>query len=968
MLSTPPSHEVPSTATLFHDAEARLDVHLAACAENARHIALDDEQRQGWLRLLATSRFVDRALSRHPWLLGDPLWVPLDHAAMKADLAQRIARVSDDAGLYCTLREFRHACQLRLLWQQVNQHASAWQVAAGASWLAETVLEQTLGWLEQALSERWGRPQAVDGQVPRLVVLGMGKLGASELNLSSDIDLIMAYSESGDTTGGKRSLSHQEYFTRLGQALIRALDAVTEDGQVFRVDMRLRPFGDGGPLVGSFASLERYYQQHGREWERYALIKARPVAGDIAAGYELLATLRPFIYRRYIDFGVIDALRDMKQRIQREVRRQGREQDIKLGEGGIREVEFIVQAGQLIHGGRHVRLQTPSLRQAMTALVDERLLPAEQVSTLQDDYAWLRTLEHALQAVDDAQTQRLPDDDATRLRVAVMLNAPNWAAVMQSLAQVRQRVHAAFMALITSPDEVEPESDDGSNDSPWQALWEGLLDQPEAEALLQAAGYESPTQAWHYIRTLADGRAVGQMQAIGRERLDRLMPSLLEEVVSIQGHDALARYTQALPHDKVLPRVLALVEAVLRRTAYLALLWENPKARHQLILLCAASPWTAERLARYPVLLDELLDPSLLDTGVTPADLDAELDQTLNRLPLEDEEAQLEALRQFRHAQMLRIAASDLFGLRSLMQVSDALTAVAEVLLRRVLVMARRTLAARHGEPLREDGEPAGFIIVGYGKLGSIELGYDSDLDLVFLHDADPQGTTIGGHRALDNAVFMTRLGQRIIHLLTAMTPSGVLYDVDMRLRPSGNSGLLVSSLTAFEDYQQRQAWLWEQQALVRARAVAGTPTLCERFTQLRHALLSQPRDPELVRQEIVAMREKMLAHHETHGSVKRMKGGLIDIEFMAQYAVLAYGARYPSLVEWTDNVRLLETMATCGILTSEEAQVLHRILIDYRQSVHATALLMDKDVQAQLPALDEHRATVRHIWQRLLE
>ena len=969
MLSTSPYSHSSSTAALFHSAEERLAdhlVHRTCCNGGGEWREWTAAQRQGWLTLLATSRYVDRALSRDPALLNEPLWLPLDTTQKAAALAQRIAQVSDEAALYRVLRQFRNACQLNLLWQQINQQASAWQIAAGASWIAETVLTLTLPWLERALSERWGYPQPNNGRVPRLVVLGMGKLGAGELNLSSDIDLIMAYSEGGETAGGRRSLSHQEYFTRLGQALIRALDTVTEEGQVCRVDMRLRPFGDSGPLVGSFASLERYYPQHGREWERYALIKARPVAGDIKAGYELLAMLRPFMYRRYIDFGVIDALRDMKQRIQREVRRQGREQNIKLGEGGIREVEFIVQSGQLIHGGRHAELQTPSLRQAMQALEAEQLLPSAQVRGLEEDYVWLRTLEHALQAVDDAQTHQLPDDSATQQRVAIMVKAPCWEAITGTLAQVRQRVHAAFLALIT-PLEDEANKDTAlREDSPWQALWEGLLTQAEAEALLSESGFAAATQAWHSIRTLAAGRTVQHMQAIGRERLDRLMPLLIEEVVSLYREKPLGRYALGGPIDRVLPRVLALVEAVLRRTAYLALLWENPAARHQLVLLCAASPWTAERLARYPVLLDELLDPSLLDTGVTAADLDAELDQTLNRLPLEDEEAQLEALRQFRHAQMLRIAVSDLFGLRSLMQVSDALTAVAEVLLQRVVAMARRTLVARHGEPLRSDGAPAGFIVVGYGKLGSIELGYDSDLDVVFLHDADAQGTTVGGRRPLDNAVFMTRLGQRIIHLLTAMTPSGTLYDVDVRLRPSGNAGLLVSSLTAFEDYQQRQAWLWEQQALVRARAVAGTPALCQQFTAVRSALLGRPRDRDTVQHDIVAMREKMLAHHETRHSVKRMQGGLIDIEFMTQYAVLAYGARIPELLTWTDNVRLLAAMARCQVLSSDDAETLRRILLIYRQRVHAMALMMASSEQDAVSQCDEQRQQVCRIWARV--
>lgn len=922
------------------------------------------EQRQDWAHVLACSPFVARVLHSDPGvvaLVSPPLFWSADQ--LREALSAQLTAVDDEEMLQQTLRRFRHAHMVRIIWLDTLTPATAWEVSAQVSFLAEVVLDEALHWLSTYRAARWGYPAPDEqGDVPGLVVLGMGKLGAGELNLSSDIDLIFAYASEGETRGGKRRLSHQEYFTKLGQALIAALDRTTEDGVAFRVDMRLRPFGESGPLVGSFSVLERYYQRQGREWERYAMLKARPVAGDIPAGYALLTALKPFVYRRYIDFGVIDALRDIKLRIQREVRRQGAEEDIKLGRGGIREVEFVVQALQLVHGGRDTRLQTTSLHEALLSIRQAQYLKAEVVDTLMADYAWLRDLEHALQAQDDVQTQRLPDDSVAWARLALAMNLPDKAAVCAHLDQVRTRVRAYFDDMIAL-DEAAAETTVSL--SPWDELWLNGLPASASVACFKAAGFAAPEETQARLRAFQTGSAIQHMQAIGVERLDALMPLLLHDLAGLQREGTLSRYASAITLDTVLARVLMLLEAVARRTAYLMLLKENPPAREQLLRLCAVSPWVAERLARYPMLLDELLDPAALYAPMDREMLVDELNQTLARLPIEDEEAQLNALCQFKLSQVLRIAVSDLFGYRPLMAVSDALTCVAEVILSRVVTLAWQTLSQRYGLPQAKQGaKDAGFIVVGYGKLGSVELGYGSDLDLVFVHDAAPQGMT-NGPRQIDNAVFLTRLGQRIIHLLTAATPNGTLYDVDVRLRPSGSSGLLVTSLDAFVEYQQRHAWLWEQQALVKARPVAGTWTLQNQFERVRTALLSQPRDPQHVKRDVMQMRQRMLAHHKDDHNIKQVSGGLIDIEFIVQCAVLAYSHEHPALLRYTDNVRLIEAMHGAGIISDTDAALLRSTLLRYRQAVHAAALMLEP---VSLPADSATaRDAIKRLWHALM-
>ncbi|MGJ8516552.1 bifunctional [glutamate--ammonia ligase]-adenylyl-L-tyrosine phosphorylase/[glutamate--ammonia-ligase] adenylyltransferase [Carnimonas bestiolae] len=959
------------------------------------------------LHVTTVSRFVLESLQRDPALLErlaehDELRRPPSREQMHMRLHEALSACNSEEALATTLRTLRREWMVGIIWRDLcrDQCASsegsvksAWDTAAAVSQLAEVMVQGALGWLEEFLAPRWGRAWYKDGGAMSLIVLGMGKLGAGELNLSSDIDLIFAYTHDGDTQGGKRSLAHLDYFTRMGQKLIRALDSATVDGFVFRVDMRLRPLGEGSPLVASFAALDRYYLEQGREWERFALVKARPIAGDIEAGEALLERLAPFIYRRYIDYGAIQSLRDTKAMINREVRRRGLHDNIKLGAGGIREAEFVVQVFQLVRGGRDTELQTASLRRAMATLSALALLPSKQLTALEADYLLLRDVEHVLQAMDDRQTQDLPDNDADRERLALALGRAGWPQLEAELDALRQRIHSVFDAIISSDDEPQADDANGPDVPEWHALWQGDLDDEEACATLSQYGFVEPARSLSLLRGLANSHAARAMQRIGQQRLDALMPLLLASIVSEyrQTIDAdsppaehapssarLRVHYRDQPPDVVLARILPLIEAVLRRTAYLSLLRESDGARTQLIRLCAASPWVAEELARYPHLLDELLTPATLYTPPDRESLTTSLDMALLRIAEDDEEAQLEALRMFKHAQVLSVAASDLAGLRPLMQVSDALTLIAEVIVERVVQIAWRRMVGRYGQPqaalAQSDapGDAPGMAVIGYGKLGGIELGYGSDLDLVFIHNGTAGGVT-DGPRQLDNNVFFTRLGQRIIHMLTVVTPSGVLYEVDMRLRPSGNSGLLVSSLSAFGDYQRQHAWTWEHQALVRARAIAGHSQLQRDFEQLRRDILQQPRDRSVLRQEVVSMRHKMRQHlssSKTHADgfdLKQDAGGMVDIEFIDQYAVLAFASEHPALCEWSDNVRILETLSECGCWPSDAIEALHDAYLRYRDANHLNALAK-RGARVAATAFAKDRERVTACWQHWME
>ncbi|WP_461480596.1 bifunctional [glutamate--ammonia ligase]-adenylyl-L-tyrosine phosphorylase/[glutamate--ammonia-ligase] adenylyltransferase [Porticoccus sp.] len=885
-------------------------------------------------------------------------YAPGRHAEL---LAQQLSAAGDDEQFLRLLRHFRNREMVRIVWRDLTRAADLEQTTGDMTALAEAVLQGALDFLYPRACEDWGTPFDAAGNPQQLVILGMGKLGAWELNVSSDIDLIFAYPEAGETRGGKRSLSNQEFFIRLGQRLIKALDARTADGFVFRVDMRLRPYGQSGALVLNFDAMEEYYQTQGRDWERYAMIKARVVAGDQRAGAQLMALLRPFTYRKYIDFSAFESLRSMKAMINREVQRKGLSGDVKRGAGGIREVEFIAQAFQIIRGGRDNRFQTPPLKEVLPLLAEEGLLPTEQVRQLYEGYTFLRNVEHVLQGWQDKQTQLLPADDAGQQRVAALMDFADWTSFLDCLDRYRHAIHNLFENVVAAEHRVTDASPETAAYQSACGLWLSADPEGQMPEALAALGYDQPAEAVGLIVGLRDSRAVLAMASDTRGRLDRLMPQLIQSCGEVPN---------AL---ETLGRILKLVEAVARRSAYLVLLRENPAALKTMIQLFSDSSWVADQLVRFPALLDELLDSRTLLSLPDRATLSDELRQQLLRIPGEDLEAQMEVLRYFQRSHGLRIAACELEEILPLMKVSDYLTWLAEAILGHVLEMAWQQLAERHGQPKTADGKTAGFLIVGYGKLGGLELGHGSDLDLVFLHNADPAKPT-DGDKPVDSASFFARLGQRIIHILTARLPSGDLYEVDMRLRPSGNSGMLVSSLAAFEKYQMGEAWIWEHQALVRARPIAGSDVLAEQFAAIRERVLCRERHRNELQAAVIEMREKMKKHLGSGMAgagaqlfnLKQDAGGIVDIEFMVQFAVLAWSHEIPGLTRWSDNIRILESLEESGVMTTDDAQCLISAYKKYRSAGHRLQLQQAPGVVDGTEFAVE-RQQVKAVWQRLL-
>ena len=913
------------------------------------------------LRVWAGSDFVAQTCARAPELLADLL----DSGDLLSDYppkelahkAQRVcARAADETTLGVALRRLRRREMLRIAWRDLAGWADLHETCADLSALACACLDAALARLDAWQRKESGTPRGVNGKPQALVVLGMGKLGAAELNFSSDIDLIFAYPEEGQTR--PNGMTNEEYFIRLGQRLIHAISATTADGQVFRVDMRLRPYGDSGPLAMGFQAMEEYYQHQGRDWERYALIKASPVAGDRSAGAALLETLRPFIYRRYLDYGTFAALRDMKAMISRELERKGLADNIKLGPGGIREVEFIGQAFQLIRGGREPDLQERGILTVLARLAARDHLPEYVSRGLREAYIFLRRLENRVQAYQDTQTHELPTDPLIQARLAIAMGFADWTALRRALDKHRHWVQGHFEQVFAAPQAAGtalPNSD-------LDAVWRGVLTGGAATAVLATAGMDDTEEALRLLTRLREGFGYRALSAKGRERMDHLLPMLIAAV------GAVAQPTATLQ------RVIGLLEAVAGRSAYLALLVENPMALSQLVQLCAASPWIARQLTRHPILLDELLDPRSLYAPLDKIALAQELLTLMQPVPAADLERQMEALRWFKQANVLRVAAADIAAAMPLMVVSDHLTEIAETVLHEVLGLAWEHLAARHGRPqyrVDDSVHEAGFIIVAYGKLGGIELGYGSDLDLVFLHDGVGTAQRSVGPKRVDNGVFFARLGQRIIHMLNTHTPSGVLYEVDMRLRPSGDSGLLVSSLEAFADYQRNAAWTWEHQALVRARVVAGDPALAARFAAVRNEVLGRGRGADELRVAVRDMRERMRVELAVRAAdqfdLKQGRGGIADIEFMVQYGVLAWSAQHPQLLVYTDNVRLLEGFTRAGLMAATDSRLLADAYRAYRARLHRLAL-QEESAVTDARQFQEYRDGVAEVWTRLME
>lgn len=876
-----------------------------------------------------------------------------DDDSYSSRLSTIVADAVDETSLHQKLRYFRQREMVRIIWRDLASWADLAETVRDLSALADACIEQSLVLLHQWQCMDLGTPYDAEGNEQILIVLGMGKLGAGELNLSSDIDLIFTYPEKGETSGGLKSLSNEEFFTRLGQKLIQSLDNTTVDGFVFRVDMRLRPFGDSGALTASFASMEEYYQTQGREWERYAMIKARAITGTATGKKMIMELLSPFVYRRYLDYGVFDSLREMKSMIAAQLHRKGMEDNIKLGSGGIREIEFIGQVFQLIYGGRDKALQQRPILTILDLLVQRGILMKQAVEELKASYDFLRRTEHRIQAWADQQTHLLPKDEDAQLRLASLMGFDDWDGFDTALMEHRQRVQGHFEQILTTP-----KADKSSGDYTLSLL---DAENEEKEQYLQTLAYADPAASLEQLNGLLASHNCKNLAETERLRLEKLLPLLLQEVSHVD------------EPNSCLSRIMLILDAIMRRSAYMSLLIENPMALSQLIRLCAASAWISNQLAKYPALLDELLDTRRLYAVPNRYQQKLALEKNIESVDDTDLEQQMYLLREFKQISSLHIAATDITDILPVTHVGDRLTELAEIELDKVLQLAWQHLVARHGYPpcaQSDDLSQCGFTVLAYGKLGGLELGYGSDLDLVFIvDDAINKGET-DGEKPINTLMFYTRLAQRMIHLMNTVTAGGILYEVDMRLRPNGSSGLLVTAVSAFYDYQYNHAWTWEHQALVRARCVSGDENLAQQITAIRRQILMKQRDQHKLVAEVSEMRAKMRDNLDKSNKqlfdLKQGRGGIADIEFIVQYAVLSWSVVEDKLLKYTDNIRIMEVLTAAGKLSQDDSDHLAEGYRFYRRLANH-CVLQEKPAIMSVIEAEDYPDFVQTIWQRWL-
>lgn len=909
-----------------------------------------DEQLAGALpRVAACSDFFVAVLERHAddltARLVDPEPLEPDRLAERFDLSG----CASEAEAMTVLRKVRQVEMARIAWRDLTGSADVEQSLADLSLLADCAIRASVAFATSVLEPRYGSAVLPDGACAPLLVLAMGKLGGCELNFSSDIDLVLLYPDGARMQSAEVDV--EEYFRRLAQLAMRLLDERTQDGFAFRVDTRLRPFGSSGPLVVSISALEAYLVRHGRDWERYAYIKARLVTGQEFEAELFGEVLRPFVYRRYLDYGVFDALRQMKALISKEVARRDMADNVKLGPGGIREIEFIVQAEQIVRGGRDRRLQERSLLGVLPLLADTGQLDAAAASELRDAYRFLRRLENTLQAIGDQQTHKLPVSELDQARAAYALGAEDWDALVAQLAERRRAVEARFVETASGE---QGSGTAGEATLSWDTAWET----GEFDEVLKEYDLEDRAAVADMLADLSTGASYARMDEPSRQRLAAVV-SRIPAMLAV-----------APAPVETLKRVLPVLQAVARRSAYLALLNERPAALERLLAVARQSEFLVRQVVEHPMLLDELLDARIFEVPPSRAELAQMLEQAMRGASRDDIEARLDHLRHFQRAAVFRIAVADRIGNLPLMKVSDRLTDTAELVLGFALETARRELVQRHGQPMcgsADDRREAGFIVVAYGKLGGLELGYGSDLDVVFLHDSSGAEQETDGSNSVDNARFFVRLGQRLIHYLTIQTGSGKLYEIDTRLRPSGASGLLVSSMDAFHRYQREKAWVWEHQALLRSRSVAGPQRVRDAFEAERREILMHHVDRTKLKSEVERMRTRMRAELSGSGAgefdLKQDPGGLADIEFLVDYWVLANAEFYPELVEFPDNIRQLEALERAGLVSADRCRRLIDIYIRIRERLHELAL-GDRGRVVSEEELAAEREWVTSLWE----
>ena len=885
-----------------------------------------------WQPALDHSRYLTTLLNARPELIPElaATWErPLDEALLMAPLRQPL---TDDEAVRSTLRRLRHRTMAHLVLRDLCGLAPLEEIVECMTLLADVTTNFALDHYHRQLVETYGEPLDSQGRPLRLMVIGMGKLGGRELNVSSDVDYIFIYPEEGDTAGARKCIENFDFFNRLGKKVIQALGDITADGQVFRVDMRLRPNGDSGPLVCSIDALENYFITQGREWERYAWIKARTMnAGDNLQADWVVAMqkiARPFVFRKYLDFGAINAMRDLHAQIRREVARKDMADHVKLGPGGIREIEFMAQVFQLIRGGRDPALQIRPTLQVLSLLAERKLISEDTERELNTAYVFLRRLEHRLQYVEDKQTHMLPTDPVEREKIGRSMGFADWAAMAEVLGRHRDIVSRHFEAVFSDPE---------AGEHPLTGLWQGQLDDDSAVETLGNLGFRQPRDAIVRLADLRNSSRYQQLPSANRSRLDAVGPRLLEAA-------------GATPDpDTTLVRGLSFLEGISRRGAYLALLQQYPMALRRVADMMCASHWAADYLNRYPLLLDELLDPRLYEIATDWSGFRASLRANLAQ-HAGDTEREMDILREMHHGQVFRLLAQDLAGLQTIERLSDHLTELADTLVQETLPLVWSTIRKRHRDTPQ-------FAVIGYGKMGGKELGYASDLDLVYLYDDDDQ----------EAAEHYTRLSQRLNTWLSSQTPAGILFETDLRLRPNGDSGLLAVSVDAFRDYQLKNAWTWEHQALTRARFCAGDPAVGQRFEAIRVEILRQPRDLSKLKEEVVAMRRKMIDAHatksETGFGLKHDPGGIIDVEFIVQYLILGHAHQHAELTGNLGNIALLRIAGELGLIEPGQAKAVGNAYREFRRLQHAKRLSANPKAPIPREEVEHHIAAVTGLW-----
>ena len=873
-------------------------------------------------KMVRTSRYAERCLSVRPALreelreCGDKPWLPQE---LQAALGEATPATLDRA-----LRTLRKSVLLRLMYRDLNGLADLAEVMAGISSLADISLQVCCDVHRRDLAAAWGVDDAGRERRAQMTVVGMGKLGARELNVSSDIDLVFLYADDGAATAER---SWHEFHAELGKRVIRSLDAPDADGFVFRVDMRLRPYGASGPLVASHASLADYFQKQGRPWERYAWLKARAITGLPEHATAVAEIVLPFVYRRYHDYSAINEMRELHAQIRAEAQARNKLDDVKVGKGGIREIEFIVQLHQLVRGGRETDLRISSTRAALAKIGELGLLPLARVQRLEDAYLFLRNLEHRLQYLDDQQTQALPTQEDDRRRIAMAMNFPDWPAFMAGLNRHRDFVTAEFEASFAGASDLAA----APTTRPTAFDLEAAIDR---QLVANAIDDESAVAIRSRVAVWLRSSRTTSLTAKVRTRIEALVPDILRAAF-LYGNVR-----------QVFFRLFDLLEAIDRRETYLALLSEYPAVVERLARIVSRSAWAAGFVVRHPLVMDELVR--------TPTQAAIDWDAEKERIDTaclasgDDIERQYEILRHAKQTILFRLNVADIEGRIGVMALSDELTTLADLLLDFTVRLAWKSL---HGNERFQ-----GFAVIGYGKLGSKELGYASDLDLVYVYDAK---ATVASDR-------FGRLAQRINSWLNTMTAGGVLYETDLRLRPDGAAGLLVTSLDAYADYQHHRAWTWEHQALTRARWCAGDTALAEPFQTIRNVVLAKPRDRAGLRQEIVAMRAKMRAEKKDRPDqldLKNTAGGIVDVEFIVQYLILAYSHEHAEFLGNLGNFALLTRAAALGILEEEQATAAGKAYLAYRERLHIAQNNNQRKAWIEPGELAAERTAVSRLW-----